>query len=352
MAVHRCPQCSLPYVDAEVEQGVCPSCNAPLGPPPTPPPPDAPTPAQTAAPAPRRAAAFLLGLFVGCLIGLAVLWAALRLGASLPGVGAEPTAELEAVRGQKAEADDRARHSEAGRRAAESARAEAEKARDTANAQAAAARKQREDGERHLRDALARLAEERGKRQSLEKALAEERRPRPAATRSFVRDWQLLGPFASDTGKGHDTVYPPDREPVQLNKAYDGFGGAVRWRPYHSPEDKIDLAVFFQYWQAGAAYAVTWAWSDEDRPVTLGVGSDDGVRLWVNGEKVHDVQGGRQARPGQDAVKAHLRKGWNEVRAKVDNIVGTWELYLEFRTADGKQPLKVYSTSTPPRAAR
>ena len=85
--------------------------------------------------------------------------------------------------------------------------------------------------------------------------------------------------------------------------------------------------------------------------MTLGVGSDDGVRLWVNGEQVHDVKGGRQARPGQDLVKARLRKGWNEIRAKVDNIIGTWELYLEFRTADGRQPLRLFSTSVPPPAA-
>jgi hypothetical protein len=46
-----------------------------------------------------------------------------------------------------------------------------------------------------------------------------------------------------------------------------------------------------------------------------------------------------------------LRKGWNEARAKVDNIVGTWELHLEFRAADGGRPLKVFSTSSPPPAA-
>jgi hypothetical protein len=34
----------------------------------------------------------------------------------------------------------------------------------------------------------------------------------------------------------------------------------------------------------------------------------------------------------------------------VDNILGTWELYLEFRSADGSGPLKVFSTSGPPSA--
>jgi hypothetical protein len=55
-------------------------------------------------------------------------------------------------------------------------------------------------------------------------------------------------------------------------------------------------------------------------------------------------------RPGPDLVKAHLKKGWNEIRAKVDNITGTWEFYLEFRTADGGGPLKIFSTNSPPPA--
>jgi hypothetical protein len=351
MAVQRCPRCSIPCLDAEIERGVCPGCNAPLGPPAGPPRRDVPSPARTAAPVPRRAAPFLLGLFVGCLIGAAALWAALRLGASLPGGGIEETAAFQAVRAQKTEADNQARRSEAGRQAAESARAEAVKALDEANRLATAVLKQKDDVEPLLRDALARLDEERGRRASLEKALAEEKKPKPAPTLSFVRDWQLLGPFASTDEQGHDTVYPPEREPVQVKKAYDGFGGPVKWRPYHSAEDKIDLAGFFKYRKAGAAFAVSWVYSDGDQAVTLGVGSDDGVRLWVNRKKVHDVKGGRQARPGQDVVKARLKKGWNEILAKVDNITGTWELYLEFRAADGGQPLKLFSTSSPPPAA-
>jgi gas vesicle protein len=348
MAVHRCPNCSIPYVDAEIEQGVCPGCNAPLGAPPDPPRREAPTPAPSAAPLPRRTAPFLLGLFVGGLIGSAALWAAMRLGVPLPDGGVEQTAAFQAERAQRVEADNQARKSESAHQAAESAHADAVKALDAANRKAAAVAKQKEDAELRLKDALARLAEERGHRAALEKDLAEEKKSKSAPVRSFVRDWQLLGPFASTGERGHDTVYPPEREPVQLAKSYDVFGGQVKWRPYHSPEDKIDLADFFNYRQAGVAYAVSWVYSDRDQAVTLGVGSDDGVRVWVNGEKVHDIKGGRQARPGQDLVKAHLKKGWNEVRAKVDNIVGTWELYLEFRSADGGQPLKIASTNSPP----
>jgi hypothetical protein len=261
---------------------------------------------------------------------------------------------------QKTKIDNQARDSEAGRRAAESARADALKARDAAVRRAAALLKEKQDVEQRLQDALGRLREEREGRVALAKALAEVKKPRPprlprpprpAPTLSFVRDWQLLGPFGSTGDQGHDTVYPPEREPFQIARAYDGFGGRLKWRAYRSPEDKIDLASFFEYRDAGAAYAVSWVYSGAAQAVTLGVGSDDGVRVWVNGDKVHDIKGGRQARPGQDLVKAQLKKGWNEIRAKVDNIVGTWEFYLEFRTADGAHPLKILSTSSPPAMA-
>jgi hypothetical protein len=342
MAVHRCPQCSIVYVEDEIEQGVCPGCNGPLAAPRATPPAVAPA-AQALAPAPRRAGPFLLGLLVGCLLGPAALWAALRLGAPLPGGVMEQTGAFQDVVAQKEEADNRARKSEANRQEAESRHAEVVKALGAANREAATAAKQKEEAEQRLLDAL-------GRRAALEKTLAEQKKPKPAPTLSFVRDWQILGPFASVGDQAHDTLYPPEREPVQLEKAYDGFGGPVKWRPYHSSEDKIDLAAFFQYRDAGAAYAVSWVYADADQAVTLSVGSDDGVRLWVNREKVDDVKGGRQAKPGQDVIKTHLREGWNEILAKVDNIMGTWELYLEFRTADGAQPLKMFSTSAPPPA--
>jgi hypothetical protein len=309
---------------------------------------DAPTPARDAAP--QRAVPFLLGLLSGCLIGPAALWVALRLGAPLPGGWIEETAAFQAVQAEKAEAETQARESEAGRQAAESAHAKAVKALDVANRQVATTLKQKDEAERRAQDALARLTEEQRRRASLEKARTEVKKARPVPTLSVVRDWQLLGPFASTGEQGHDAVYPPEREAVQLEKAYAGLGGPVKWRPYHSAEDKIDLAGYFDYREAGVAYAVSWVYSDRDQAVTLGAGSDDGIRLWVNREKVLDVKGGRQAKPRQDVVKALMREGWNEILAKVDNIVGTWELYVEFRTADDGQPLKMLSTCSPPPA--
>ena len=51
MPVHWCPQCSTPYTEAEVEQGVCPACDVPVEPPLAAR--EASTPAPSAVAAPR-----------------------------------------------------------------------------------------------------------------------------------------------------------------------------------------------------------------------------------------------------------------------------------------------------------
>jgi len=338
MPVHRCPHCSVPYVDAEIAEGACPACGAPLQPP-------ASLPvARPIPPTPSRApsgVSFLLGLIVGALVGAAALAAAL-LGAPWPGLDRTPASRTAPA--EKAQPDSQAQDSEAGRQPADAARA-----LDAANQKLAAAQKDKDDAEARLKDALARLTDEQGRRAALEKDLAEAKKPRPVM--SFVRDWQLLGPFANPGGReGHDAVYPPEREPFQIGKTYTGLTGAVKWQEYHSGQDKLDLAEFYQTQDAGVAYAVSWVYADKARPVVLSIGSDDGVVVWVNRTRVDDVKALRAASPGQDAATAQLREGWNEVLAKVDNISGPWALYVEFRTADGDQALKVFSTSTPPPA--
>ena len=49
-----------------------------------------------------------------------------------------------------------------------------------------------------------------------------------------------------------------------------------------------------------------------------------------------------------DKAEARLRAGWNEILVGVDNMgSGDWALFFEFRTPDA-EPLKLYSTQTPP----
>jgi hypothetical protein len=118
-------------------------------------------------------------------------------------------------------------------------------------------------------------------------------------------------------------------------------GGWQRWANDLTTESLPDWHA-----QGGAPSAVSGVDSDAEQAVPLGVGSDD-VGVWVNGGQAHDGKGGRQAGPEQDLVEARVKKGWNEVRAKVGNHLGIWELDLEFRT-DAGEPLEVSSANSLP----
>jgi hypothetical protein len=64
------------------------------------------------------------------------------------------------------------------------------------------------------------------------------------------------------------------------------------------------------------------------------VGSDDGVRIWLDGKQVHEFTRDRKATPDQDRVRVELNKGWNKILVKVVNRQGDHGLYLRFNTSD------------------
>lgn len=205
-----------------------------------------------------------------------------------------------------------------------------------------AAREELESLKQRYADSQASLVQEQSRLRELEgRFRAVARR----TNRSFARSWQLLGPFAyredgSDPGAG---------EPFRTAASYDGMGGTVRWRPFQSEDDRVDFAEFFKTKERVVGYAVCWVRSDSERDVTLSIGSDDGMELWLNRTSIYEFDGQRSASVGQDAVPAHLNAGWNEIRVRVDNRGSAdWALYLEFRTADNSTPLKLFSTQIPP----
>jgi hypothetical protein len=162
-------------------------------------------------------------------------------------------------------------------------------------------------------------------------------RPVPAGTPSFGRSWQLLGPFPNPDDRGHAIAYPPETEPMDLDQEFDGLKGKMRWRPHFSDNDRIDLEKFFAHGEAGVAYAVCWFRCDRPKAV-LATGSDDGIKVWLNGKLVVDKAVHREAVPAEDKTPVELGSGWNLLLVKVDNKFGTWAFYLELQDpANGRR---------------
>lgn len=165
--------------------------------------------------------------------------------------------------------------------------------------------------------------------------------------RSFISAWYICGPFPnprdSSLGRlGLDCIYPPEQE-INLKKTYRGEGGQeVRWqRAQTQNSGYLDLTIFHPA-DLVVAYALCYVYSVREQTLPLLVGSDDGMKVFLNGKEMYRVFINRPASPDQDTVAAPLRKGWNTLLLKIENNLGGYGLYA--RLSDPEDSL-VFRTS-------
>lgn len=158
---------------------------------------------------------------------------------------------------------------------------------------------------------------------------------RPAARR-FIREWNLVGPFDAPGMDDLPTVYPPETETAPAG-SYKGKNGAkVAWRTFRAGESGyVRLDDLFRPNEQAVVYGRAYVFSPDEKTVPLLLGSDDGVRVWINGDLVHTNPVYRAAAPDLDRVAVRLSKGWNKVLVKVLQGAGGWGFYIRFADPDG-----------------
>ena len=72
------------------------------------------------------------------------------------------------------------------------------------------------------------------------------------------------------------------------------------------------------------------------------VGSDDSVRVWLNGELVHDKIKRRSASDYKESFPVTLRKGKNSLLVAIDNYTGGWSGFFGFQ-ADAEYTVQTFS---------
>ena len=138
-----------------------------------------------------------------------------------------------------------------------------------------------------------------------------------------MTSWQVLGTLsAADAGKVFATEFGPERG-VDLGRKYEG--GKLGWR---SEPRFIDGKVHALPAKVGATYLYRTLSSPSAREVGVSLGSDDGIKLWLNGKELlsHDIP--RGVAPDQERVKLALDKGVNKLLIKIANTGGAAGFYF------------------------
>src|ERR1019366_4891518 len=86
----------------------------------------------------------------------------------------------------------------------------------------------------------------------------------------------------------------------------------------------VNLAAELGASDYSIAYAYTEIESIHARETVLKCGSDDGIKIWLNGRVIHtnDVRRGHTA--AEDSKNIYLQAGVNKIFVKVTNYVGGW----------------------------
>ncbi|MCP4640497.1 MAG: DUF4091 domain-containing protein [bacterium] len=165
------------------------------------------------------------------------------------------------------------------------------------------------------------------------------------AARDWIRSWLVCGPFPNPLADGVDT-YRHDETTLGFYTDYlasvggetglapeDGLqvaapdGSTRTWRAHTSPNDYVDFCTVFDENQQVVAYAACVIEFEQAGDAILALGSNDGIKAWLNGHVIWENHRPRGAERDQDFVRVTVRKGPNLLLAKVDQGWGNWGLY-------------------------
>ncbi len=155
------------------------------------------------------------------------------------------------------------------------------------------------------------------------------------ATQSYLTNWEVAGPYM-EQGKNYsqlfDTPFDPEKPKAK-----------VEWRKMpvttNGPHPAYcDLLKELGGGEQRVAYLRTQIESDDLKPVTLEIFSDDGVKVWLNGKVIHAHNVARPIGPNPDRVTATLQKGTNRLMLKVTQNNLPWGAIVRVREAKVVEP--------------
>ena len=148
-------------------------------------------------------------------------------------------------------------------------------------------------------------------------------RPIAQASQPQLGPWHVIGPFqAGSMEEAFKKDFPPEKE-LNLAKTYED--GKLRW--VEKPE-WADGTVHPLAGENVATYLHRTITAREAAPLLVSLGSDDGIQVWLNGEKLLSKNVARAAAADQETVRLDLTEGENHLLLKINNGGGGYGFYF------------------------
>ncbi len=169
----------------------------------------------------------------------------------------------------------------------------------------------------------------------------------------YIRTWLVLAPIpladgqSGAEGLGKEQIKDEAKiQPREGDKAKAG-GKELTWKKHKTPDWFVDFnAILGGQTEDSVGYAVCYVVTDADMKVKMKTGSDDQLKVYLNGKKAFEFTDARSADKDQDTTEVTLQKGVNVLVCKVVNEKIDWQLSCRFVDKDDKpaKGLKVQLT--------
>lgn len=161
--------------------------------------------------------------------------------------------------------------------------------------------------------------------------------------KDYFRNWLLCGPFPNCSDCSRENYEHDERCKGFFTDYLVSIGGEAlalpaggtvvevpalelkrRWFYYESETDKIPLNELFDPNDMVVAYAYCQIESPTPKKAILSVGSNDGIMIFLNGQKIHQNHVSRWLKPDNDFVPISLNAGINNLLLKIDEGTGNF----------------------------
>jgi hypothetical protein len=161
-------------------------------------------------------------------------------------------------------------------------------------------------------------------------AVAGDKNAALASATPKLSEWSFIGPFvAADAKNPLDEPFAPEKE-IELTKKYNE--GKLAWSTQRKWKDGVVNNTLPDVANA-ASYLYRTIEVASARPLAVSLGSDDGIKVWLNEKLLLTDNAARGAAADQNKVDLPLVAGVNKLLVKISNYGGPSGFY--FKAQDG-----------------
>ncbi|MCY3722147.1 MAG: PSD1 and planctomycete cytochrome C domain-containing protein [Candidatus Poribacteria bacterium] len=162
----------------------------------------------------------------------------------------------------------------------------------------------------------------------------------PIGSKITLDDWHAAGPFTAGHGNlAFYKAYEPETKEVNTGDTYEVDGKTIKWeKQAHWVDEQVHNDIVGEN---SATYLFRNIVSVTQQKVLLYIGSNDALKVWMNGQELLAKNVQRDAAADQEQIQGTLKPGNNKLLLKVVNYSGPSGFYFRMESEPPMVPADI-----------